>query len=702
MPTPLPNPFNVTKAVDFSDQEIAEQWVDPTSDGGIDRLLTPTGRMPQIILGGKGSGRTHLLRYHSYPLQRIRAGTAGVPETIQHDGYVGVFFRCTGLNAGRFSGKSASDEQWTALFSYYFDLYLAELCLSTFAEILSQVPDFAPLEAAVCHDINGLFDSADLGTLTTIAALTERCRALRRQVDLAVNNAVFLRELRAPLIRITRGRLVYGIPQALARHVAALSEVRTLYIIDEFENLSAEHQQYVNTLLREREDPTSFWISSRLYGMRTYATYSAGEVNVQGAEFRLIELDAKYRTQFEPFAHRLITRRLTDAGYHLGRSEQAARAGAEGARGSSADLASCLAKFFEQPDTSGLAQDATRFVQTNYADPSARPYLVRLRRSLATNARRRRAPGIDGPEEVERVLTLISAPEIPLIERLNVFMLYQAWARRRPLVAAADEIRAGTEAYIRSPDPQSVHGRLLGHFRADLLAQLSRECRQPANMAYVGLSAIVDMASGNPRHLFTLLKHIYNWASFFGERPFQDGPVSVRAQYAGAVETSNWFYDGAKNVGSNAERLRRAADRLGLFFRALRYSDKPVESSLITFAYESGTARATETIKDAEDNSILIRERRGHRDRNTGAVRDKLFLNPILSPRYALALASRGTIELRDEEIEAIFGDGSEDELRAAIEARTRRMNAPFIGLDSDQAEDDKELDSPVQSDLFG
>ena len=101
MKDPLANPFNITKADDFSDQEINDLWVDITSGDGFSRLVKPTSPMPMYILGGKGSGKTHLMKYFSYPLQKIRHAK-DVVAGVCKDGYLGFYLRCGGLNASRF------------------------------------------------------------------------------------------------------------------------------------------------------------------------------------------------------------------------------------------------------------------------------------------------------------------------------------------------------------------------------------------------------------------------------------------------------------------------------------------------------------------------------------------------------------------------------------------------------------------------
>src|SRR5208337_4833244 len=99
-----PNPFEVTKAADFNDEEIAGYFVDIPGPGGFGTLANPKSPMPMLIMGGKGSGKTHLMRYFSYPLQKLRHAR-DIVSGIQSDGYVGVYLRCGGLNAVRFKGK---------------------------------------------------------------------------------------------------------------------------------------------------------------------------------------------------------------------------------------------------------------------------------------------------------------------------------------------------------------------------------------------------------------------------------------------------------------------------------------------------------------------------------------------------------------------------------------------------------------------
>src|SRR3954466_4624900 len=84
----LKNPFDLVKATDLSDGQIADYFVDfPAGASLLDRIK-PTSAMPMLIFGGKGSGKTHLMRYLSHQLIRKRRPEETLRAAIASDGYV--------------------------------------------------------------------------------------------------------------------------------------------------------------------------------------------------------------------------------------------------------------------------------------------------------------------------------------------------------------------------------------------------------------------------------------------------------------------------------------------------------------------------------------------------------------------------------------------------------------------------------------
>jgi hypothetical protein len=274
-------------------------------------------------------------------------------------------------------------------------------------------------------------------------------------------------------------------------------------------------------------------------------------------------------------------------------------------------------------------------------------------------------------------VSALQVPELPLIERTNVFLLYQAWAAGKDLRNVAEELHTEADRYIRDPDPKSLHGRILGHFKADIIAQLLREGRQAQR--YCGLETFVQMSSGLPRVLLMLLKHVHQWAVFNGELPYRHQPISMRCQLEGVLQASTWFFHDVRTTGADAERAQQGVDRLASLLKRLRFSDKPVESSLTTFSTVlSETSHETQSgVRHAADVAMLIEVLGGQKDKNATGVVAKFQLNPMLCPRYDLPLARRGAIALNPGEVDAIFC-GTREEFEAVARVREERMTAPF------------------------
>lgn len=666
MQDPASNPFNITKAVDFSDQEIADYWVDIPAGTGFVAMAKPTSPMPMLILGGKGSGKTHLMRYFSYPLQRIRHGDE-LLQGVAGDGYIGIYLRCGGLNSARFRGKGLAEEVWADVFAYYMELWLSQFVLTTVLDVVSHTPGHAAIEPAVLAELLPLIDLRGSPPPATLLDLRGTLRDLQQHLDTAINNAAISRQLPVH-IAVTRGDLIFGLPRSLALHVPTFAHCLFVYLLDEFENLSSDQQKYVNTLLREQRSPCSFKIGARMYGVRTLTTYSADEENKEGSEFEVLRLDARLREndeQYGAFAKRLIAKRLAES---------------RGVRSDPATLdamASTLDAGFEEPAKSRFHSAETAYIQQKYRERE-RPYFDACRQHLAQGLQARVTVGVREPADVEVVLRSLRCPEFPLLEKANLFLFYQDWSRKRDLVKAAAEIAGQCGRYVAGEKVER-YSRKLEHFKADLLAQLYRDTDQ--RQRYLGLGTFIEISSGLPRNLLIILKQVFAWATFNGETPFGDRPISIRSQQDGVSEGSEWFYRDARMIGRDGQLVIDSVARLGTLFRGIRFSDKPSECSCSTFSVDLSrcTEDARRVLDLAEKWSLLI-DVGGHRDKNTKRVDAKFQLNPMLSPRWDLAIYRRGVIALTPPEVDAIFDPTKAGGFDGYCQARLARMQAPFFG----------------------
>ena len=661
------NPFNITKAVDFTDEDINRYWVDISSHGFL-QMLKPHSLMPMLVLGGKGSGKTHIMRHCSYSV-RSKLFTDPVLN-VQKDGFLGIYFRCSGLNAKRFTGRGVNPDIWETVFPYYLDLWISQLLLKTVVEVFLDSKELDENEEKICADVCNIFDEGASFECDGILSLLALLRDFQREIDIPVNNLINNPELRIP-IRASIGRLPFEIPIILARHLPSFNEINFLYLIDEFENLTEPHQKYVNSIVREREGPCTFRVGSRLYGIKTFSTYSADEINKEGAEFEVLQLDAQLRLKnYNSFAQKLCFNRLQKSEYISQGQKPSPNAFKE--------IEGCFMRHKKDV----FASEETSFILKRFKDQERR-YFATLREKLTKGMEDKCAVGVSSVDDIEEIISNLSAVENPLLEKVNIYLFFGSWYKgKENLLECSREInRECVELLNGTLKGQSRQEKKLDHFKDDLLAQLRRQYK--VKQHFYGLTSFIEMSTGLPRHFLMILKHIFDWATFNEEAPFaSSSKISFKAQENGVLDASEWFYHDSRAVGDSGQLIINAIDRLSLFFKEYRYSDKPSECSLVTFSVDlSGVTKQTREIIDlAEKWSLLIRIPGGQHDKNSMRIDGKYQLNPMLAPRWDLSIARRGSISFRVDEANAIFDEELSGGFKAMKKDRIDRMTAPYFG----------------------
>jgi len=626
-----------------------------------------------------------LMRYYSYAAQKLRF-EGDIVEGIREDGYIGTFLRCGGLNANRFHHQD-SDINWSLLFSYYMDLWLSQLILMVINDATKNCDKFAGCEEKICEEIFELFSRPNEDELPPkdIGNLIGVLHGLQRQLDLAINNYSF-----SPLgmenvkILTAPGKLVFAIPQIISKYFQPFKDIRFLYLIDELENLTEDQQKYVNTIVREKEAPCSFKIGARLYGLRSFSTYSANEVNKEGSEYELLHLDEYLRNissaTYNKFAKKLCFRRLSEAGFIV-----------PDIKGIETDIKK-IANFFEIDEKSNFLKKSTSFVELKY-EGEIRPYFERLKKQLL-KARQGNEKSIPlSAKNIDSIINYLACSEYPLLEKVNIYLLYQDWGKSNNLVESAKIISEECQKFTVDNSYQCRQKQRLNHFQADFFAQLLRECN--LKQRYLGVSDFIDMSGGLPRNLLTILKHIYQWSVFNNEAPFVgNNKISVSSQREGVLEASDWFFRDARIVELNGTVIQDSISKLATLFRDIRFSDKPAECSISTFSADltSISATAQKTIKASVERSLLISIPGGQRDRNTKRIDSKFQLNPMLAPRWDLPVHRRGAIALSTVEVNAIFDPEYTDSLNELLQRRIGRMTAPAFGKGKFQTSSQNDL----------
>lgn len=655
----ISNPFDITKAVDYTDSDIYKYWVD-LGDGnqGFEGLIKPDTLMPMIIVGSKGSGKTHVMKYFSYELQKIRceAEAKSMQEGLAKEKFIGIYIRCSGFNSDKFNGKGVDDEIWSILHSYFWELWVGERLVNVLIDLRKNGFISDADEEEVVGDIIGMFLKQKEG-IKTFEALNNYFIELQRGVDFQVQNFMFL-GLKHPKVEVllTTAKLTYGIPTLLKAKIPFFKNKYILYLIDELENFSAEQQQLIQTLIREKPVACTFRVGTRPYGIRTLKTLRGVEENHDGAEFEPVILDEFLRNykNYSKYVKDILINRLRNSGISLPREF------------------SLESLFEEQTNNDILQQVASK------KDRQSRSYLPTLETKLNK---------IPLPKEViAEIMSNIAYPEDILIERTNVFLMYGAIKDNKErsvenYVNASKEIAKSAKSYAVDGSRDNLHATKLEKYKQDLVDTLAREGR--VEIPFNGLAKLIELSCGTPRTILCLLKAAFNNQYYnTGKVPFEEGrKLTVKSQRIGIESTYDWFFEENRIPSMAQARATDAIMRLGDYLRKARFADLPPQCSINIFTLNIGelSPHARMVFESLLSYSYIVQtdERRLINSDNKTHVYQ---LNKILYPKYELALSKRGSINFSPEDAECIFNLEMKAEYDAFVDRKMKGYNFPFGG----------------------
>jgi hypothetical protein len=280
--------------------------------------------------------------------------------------------------------------------------------------------------------------------------------------------------------------------------------------------------------------------------------------------------------------------------------------------------------------------------------------------------------------ELAKLRADVSLVDYPVLEKINILLLYQAMFRRESLPEVGQRISIDCRAFLANPKRASRYQRAVQHYASDMIAQLFREAGKRQGL-YYGLPSFARMAEGLPRSLIVLLKQIFDWSIYDCEGATISS-VSRKDQERGVEEAAEWFLGTMRKSGENAIAVLVAVERIGRLFESNRFADKPIECSLLGFSVRERDLQSNtqSRLQLAEQHSFLIRTHQI--DRNTRERVSKFQLNGILSPKWMLPIARRGIVPFKSDEVDILFDPEREAEFDRMHRDWKERMTAPFFG----------------------
>lgn len=295
------NPFSEFDTNVMTAEQISELFTEPYDSFTIPESKIIEDKSPIIFIGGRGTGKTMLLRQFSYNVQKIIQTEKNYLEKIKQTKYIGIYFRIDKplLQSLSLLGRMTSLENFEeAIFTHFFELtifkeYLEiikilekDLILETnevlYDEILSELLNIFPLpKEVICNSIDDLLQFV----IDEINYIWD----FQSEKAIDIDNTV---RFSPKCNLILQGRLSDEFCKTKTFHLLGLKDISILLLIDEFESFSEKQQTVINAAMRyNKEYGIRLRIGMRPYGFKTYDTVNSEDFIKEGRDYSKIEFD---------------------------------------------------------------------------------------------------------------------------------------------------------------------------------------------------------------------------------------------------------------------------------------------------------------------------------------------------------------------------------------------------------------------------
>lgn len=262
---------------------------------------------PCVLIGGRGTGKTTVLRGLSY--QGQFALNHDDINQFDENQFIGIYFRCDTNHVHAFQDKGISKERWVEIFAHYFNLILTSEILYFMDWHKKRMESDEVLDSHACRLIATSLHLDD--KVKDFDSLLDELELAMYKFQADVNN---IADGNMPQLSLAGDPIKIVTEQA--RKLNQFKDKIFYLLIDEYENLLDEQQQVVNTLLKHTPPSYTFKVGVREMGWRVRYTLNQQELVNDPADyvrFNIVEMfTGDTSDQFESFARDVCQLRIKD------------------------------------------------------------------------------------------------------------------------------------------------------------------------------------------------------------------------------------------------------------------------------------------------------------------------------------------------------------------------------------------------------
>lgn len=590
-----------------------------------------------VLEGGRGCGKTALLRYLSFNSQFSKNRTRLDYGSIAL-GTIGLYLKADPQYFSGFTGGWLEDRKWLDIFEHALCINLATQLTDVLLTLNcspERLETFGKLELLAFDKSVGGFSKGNIPSSFSefrpwiISQKHTLSRWLKNADSEPCPELFPLKDFLEAIISEYKNKLPY------------FKDTVFTVFVDEYENLLGYQQKLLNTMIKGGEPPLIFHIAMKPNGMQTRMTIGTESIQ-EIADFRKINLDDQLSNEMDLFAAELFFFRLIRAGV------------------AESDLPVSINRLQSENDIQFRLSD-TKY-RSNVIKEIQRILPGRSYKDLALDV-------LSDPPLKARWTDIVSKT----LSRKNSTLIAEDffdidWSEASVVCAALlnqaknpndilDEFNKLRDPSKRSKfkDADWIHHFLLGTLLLIYLPFRQRNCP-----IYAGFDNFIKLSKTNVRHFLELC---HQSVDLMDEKAsFDRLEVPIHCQADAAFRVSRNMKEEVSGCGDTGNRLMSIVNLLGKLFRLSQYrlSQSEPERTHFSIIQDEISPDAQKILDEAIKWSVLFKMPES-KVKGTRYESSEYLLNPIYAPFFGISYNKGRKLEIPYNKAEMIFTGSVED-----------------------------------------
>jgi hypothetical protein len=604
------------------------------------QLSVGVARKPKVIVGGRGCGKTMLLRYLSHDSMFSPRRSAISTDSKSH---VGLYWRADTQFAQLMAKRGVEDDTWYAAFRHLAALAIGREVLRSVRSISSSTAGLVSDEEIARADFSRLH-SFDPELPPSYEGLI---RAIEDRLDGFETWVNDVRHIPCPRF-LPGGAFVRRLVDVVRSAFRGLCDAVFYVYIDEYENLAAYQQRIINTWLKHSEPPLVFNVAMKRNGFKTPLT--TGEESIsQIHDYRVVDLERyDLEAEFPVFAAEILLLNMMLAGYTNAPVDpnvlrDPARLPARKDRGYCSSVLGAMR---------GLLPDAS---QRDLAEAVFRDKVLyrRLRDTIKKGMEWRRQ-SLDADQFVDA-----QYPEASIV---NSCLLFRESLTVEEIGEEFGRLHRSEDSRFALPTDW-VHNNFIG-----CLLQLYEGLPRPCPF-YGGFNTFCYLSRGNLGHFLELCHQ--SFSQQYGALKESAGALAVEKQAEAARQVSADFLKEIRSFGPHGNDLHTFVLRLGSVFSLSQQRLAQSEPERNHFSIHRGQRQLGQSedrfLTEAVKWSVLFEEKETKRKAAEEPEVTEYILNPIYAPYFHISYRKRRKLDMTSDDFICLMG-GTYDDVSALLQ----------------------------------